>query len=153
MSERIILDERVPYFGDDAMACSESSLRLLIERKVIDLPMDAVKMMTGLHGNINGSGNRYANCGAVNGAIAAIGAVFGRTEPEGDSKTVYRLVEEFLQAFEEKFGSIKCIDLADGRPLESMEQQYNCVEYVLFAADTAQRIIEKEKHRKESDNV
>ena len=147
MSERIILDKRVPYFGDDAMACSESSLRLLIERSVVNLPMDVVKMMTGLHGNINGSGNRYANCGAVNGAIVAIGAVFGRTEPDGDSKTVYRLVEQFLQEFETKFGSIKCISLADGRPLESLEQQYNCVEYVLFAADTAERIINAERQK------
>ena len=147
MGERMILNEKIPYFGDDAMACSESSLRYLIEKGVVDLPMSAVKMMTGLHGNINGSGDRYANCGAVNGAIAAIGSVFGRTEPEGDSKTVYRLVEQFLKEFEEKFGSIKCLSLADGRPLESLQQQYNCVEYVLFAAETAERLIKEEKER------
>ncbi|MBR5520458.1 MAG: C-GCAxxG-C-C family protein [Oscillospiraceae bacterium] len=143
----MIINEKVPYFGDDAMACSESTLRLLIERGVVDLPMSAVKMMTGLHGNINGSGNRYANCGAINGACAAIGSVYGKTEPGHDSSTVYRLVEEFLTAFEEKFGSIKCLGLADGRPLESLEQQYNCAEYVLFAAETVERLLKEEKER------
>ncbi len=138
-----IINEKVPYFGDDAMACSESTLRLLIERGVIDLPMCAVKMMTGLHGNMNGSGNRCANCGSINGGAAAIGSVFGKYEPGHDSSLVYQLVEEFLSAFEEKFGSIKCLQLADGRPLESIEQQKNCAEYVLFAADTVEKLIAK----------
>ncbi len=139
----MIINEKVPYFGDDAMACSESTLRLLIERGVVNLPIEAVKMMTGLHGNINGNGNRYANCGSINGGCAAIGAVFGKYEPGHDSSLVYRLVEEFLASFEEKFGSIKCISLADGRPLESIEQQKNCAEYVLFAAEKVAELIEK----------
>ncbi len=145
-----IINEKVPYFGDDAMACSESTLRLLIERGVVNLPIDAVKMMTGLHGNINGKGNRYANCGSINGACAAIGAAFGKCEPGHDSSLVYRLVEEFLTAFEEKFGSIKCISLADGRPLESLEQQRNCAEYVLFAADTVEKLIAKGRQIQEN---
>ena len=57
----MIINEKVPYFGDDAMACSESTLRLLIERGVIDLPMSAIKMMTGLHGNINGNTAKCAH--------------------------------------------------------------------------------------------
>ncbi len=140
----MVINEKVPYFGDDAMACSESTLRLLIERGVVDLPIEAVKMMTGLHGNINGRGNRYANCGSINGGCAAIGAVFGKNEPGHDSSLVYRLVEEFISEFEKKFGSIKCLGLADGRPLESIEQQKNCAEYVLFAADTVERLIKRE---------
>ena len=142
-----IINEKVPYFGDDAMACSESTLRLLIERGAVDLPMCAVKMMTGLHGNINGNGDRYANCGSVNGACAAIGSVYGKTEPGHDSSTVYRLVEEFISAFEKQFGTIKCLQLADGRPLESIEQQKRCAEYVLFAADTVERLLKEEKER------
>lgn len=39
-----IINEKVPYFGEDFMACSESTLRLLIERKVVDLPKESIKL-------------------------------------------------------------------------------------------------------------
>ena len=66
-----VLNEKIPYFSDDGLSCAESSLRYLIEHGYADLPLDTVRIMTGLHGNMG----RCANCGAVNGCVAAIGAV------------------------------------------------------------------------------
>lgn len=139
-----VINEEVPYFGDDAMACSESTLRLLIERDVIDLPTEAVKMMTGMHGNMG----RCANCGAVNAACAAIGAKYGRTQPDEDSKRVYRLVEEFMQAFEKEFGSVKCTDLLCGNDPADLTQQRRCSEYVLFSAAKVEQLLDKEESDK-----
>ena len=143
-----IINAKIPYFGDDYMACSESTLRYLIENGVVDLPKEAIKLMTGMHGNIDGETNRYANCGAVNGAIAAIGAKYGRTDYTGDNKTVFRLVEEFLTAFENRFHSIKCQGLVGDNDMASFEQQYKCSEYVLFAAATVERLFKEEEERR-----
>lgn len=56
-----VLNEKIPYFSDDGLSCAESTLRYLIEHGYADLPLDTVRIMTGLHGNMG----RCANCGAV----------------------------------------------------------------------------------------
>ncbi len=138
-----IINEKVPFFGDDLMACSESTLRLLIERGVVDLPKEAIKMMTGMHGNMG----RCANCGAVNGAVAAIGAKYGRTDYNQDNKLVFQLVEDFLTAFENKFGSVKCECLIGSNDISNINQQYRCSEYVLFAADTVELLLKRQENK------
>ena len=145
----IVLNPKIPYFNDDGMACSESTLRYLIENQVVDLPITAVKMMTGMHGNMG----RCANCGAVNGAAAAIGAKYGRTEPWEDSKRVYRLVEAFMQEFEGRFGSVKCKDLLLGNDPADMTQQRRCSDYVVAATEIVERLFaeEEEAEKKEKE--
>ena len=51
-----VINEQVPYFDFDGLSCAESTLRCLIERGVIDAPMDTVRMLTGLHGGALGPG-------------------------------------------------------------------------------------------------
>lgn len=127
----MIINERIPYFGDDAMACSESTLRYLIEQGVVDLPIEAVKMMTGMHGNMG----RCANCGAINAGAAALGAAFGRTTPEQSGRLVYEKVEAFQQEFERRFGSTKCEQLLAGNDMADLDQQRRCSEFVLAAIE------------------
>ena len=52
-------------------------------------------------------------CGAVTGAMLAIGLKYGRTRPEDEAakQKTYRLVRELLQRFEAHHGSIVCRDL------------------------------------------
>lgn len=47
-----VLNEKIPYFSDDGLSCAESTLRYLIEHGYADLPLDTVRIMTGLHGNM-----------------------------------------------------------------------------------------------------
>ena len=75
-----VLNEKIPYFSDDGLSCAESTLRYLIEHGYADLPLDTVRIMTGLHGNMG----RCANCGAVNGSVAAIGANILKLKPRID---------------------------------------------------------------------
>ena len=49
-------------------------------------------------------------CGAVTGALMAIGLKHGATTPEGKDE-VYRVTQEFIRRFEEKNGSLICHDL------------------------------------------
>jgi len=52
-------------------------------------------------------------CGAVTGAMLAIGLKYGRTRPEDEAakQKTYGLVRELLQRFEARHGSIVCRDL------------------------------------------
>ena len=140
-----LVNKEIPYFGEDGLACSESRLRLLIERGVVNLPLEAVKLMSGLHGYMNGQGDRGAFCGAINGAIAAMGAAFGRFEAGQSNRDLYRMVEEFIVEFEKQFGSTKCIGLVGATQADREEGQAQCAQYVLWAGEKAARLIEKER--------
>lgn len=52
-------------------------------------------------------------CGAVTGAIMALGLQFGRTgeEDTGARGRLYPKVERLIKAFEAEYGSVRCIDL------------------------------------------
>ena len=133
------LNEKIPYFSDDGLSCAESSLRYLIEHGYADLPVEIVRVMTGLHGNMG----RCANCGAVNGCVLAIGANFGRTEIGQDCSLLYESVERFMQEFEQRFGTVKCDELMEGKNPALMEQQLKCADIVSEAVDMAARIIDE----------
>ncbi len=135
-----LINKEIPYFGEEGLSCSQSTLRLLIERGVLDLPIETVKLMTYLHGNKK----RDAHCGAVNGACVALGAEFGFYEVGGhhDGRG-YALTEEFLQAFEEKFGNVRCQELVGKTIKERVDGQWTCAEYVVWAADKVEELIKK----------
>lgn len=135
-----LINKEVPYFGEEGLSCSQSTLRLLIERGVVNLPIETVKLMTYLHGNKK----RDAHCGAVNAACVALGAEFGFYEVGGhlDGRG-YALTEEFLQAFEEKFGNVRCQELVGKTVKERVDGQWTCAEYVVWAADKIEELIKK----------
>ena len=137
------INEQVPYFDFHGLSCSESTLRCLIERGVVDLPLDAVKMMTGMHGGAFGHG-RGAMCGALTGGAAALGWVLGRTDPSVSSRRLIEAEARFVNAFEEKFGAVSCDDLMVYEEA-SKEQLTRCADQVVFAVETVTRILEEER--------
>lgn len=131
--------KKSPTSVTTASPVRRAPLRYLIEHGYADLPLDTVRIMTGLHGNMG----RCANCGAVNGSVAAIGANFGRREVGEDMTLLYELTERFMQEFEQTFGSVKCAELMEGKDPALMEQQHKCADIVAGAVDIAARIIEE----------
>ena len=136
-----VINEQVPYFDFDGLSCAESTLRCLIERGVIDAPMHTVRMLTGLHGGALGPGGY---CGAINGGVAALGWVLGRTEPTQDSKRLQRVEREFVDAFHEKFGEYTCEALLT-EDEASRSQLERCADQVVWAVETVTRILERER--------
>lgn len=64
-------------------------------------------MMTGFGGGMQ----RGTTCGAVVGAVAALGWATGRTEPEQAREPSAKAVREFLREFENSFGTLNCREL------------------------------------------
>lgn len=67
----------------------------------------ALKLASPFGGGIARRGNV---CGAVSGALLALGLARGADTPAGKDQ-IYRLSQEFMRRFEEKHGTILCREL------------------------------------------
>jgi C_GCAxxG_C_C family probable redox protein len=92
-----------------------------------------------------GMGRSQETCGAVTGALMAIGLKYGFTRPDDQARkdAVLRKSREFMARFREEFGTLKCKDLL-GLDLntdagQAMHKELNqreliCVKCVSYAA-------------------
>ena len=133
--------EVTEYFYNGGLNCAESTLRCLIENGIIDAPPEAVRMMTGFGGGMQ----RGTTCGAVIGAVAALGWVTGRTEPEQSRQPSAEAVREFLRAFEDTFGTLNCRELqavyVKEHALKSEGMYRRCTVFVEKAIELVQDIL------------
>ncbi len=101
--------------------CAQSVLWAFCE----DLGLDADTALRVACGFGGGMGRRQEVCGAVSGAIMAIGLKHGRGEGEDRAVTdaAYAKVRELMALFEARLGSYVCRDLLDGCDLRTEEGQ------------------------------
>ncbi len=92
---------------ESGLYCAESVLLSITEAKGIESPL-IPKIATGFCSGISRSLNL---CGAVSGAIMAIGIFAGRDTPEEPVEPCYSLIQELLTRFTEKFESSNCYEL------------------------------------------
>ena len=132
------------YFYKGGLNCAETVMRCLIENGVIDLPIETVRMMTGFGGGMK----RGTVCGAVVGAVSAIGAKKGRVSTDESKKPAQDDVKIFLKRFEEKFGTIYCKQLqrkyVKDRKHKSEGMYRVCTAFVEEAYALAKELIETE---------
>lgn len=90
-------------------SCSQAVLAAFSETLGLDRER-ALKISQPFGGGMAGLG---MTCGAVTGAMLAIGLKYGRTRPEDEEakQKTYRLVRELLLRFKGLHGSIVCRDL------------------------------------------
>ena len=135
------------YFYKGGLNCAESTLRCLIEAGAIDAPPEAVRMMTGFGGGMQ----RGTTCGAVVGAVAALGWATGRTEPGQSREASAREVREFLRRFEACFGTLDCRALqatyVKDHALKSEGMYRSCTVFVEKAVELVQEILADEKEQ------
>ena len=98
------------YFESRRLSCSEASL--LVLNRVFGGEMtdeQAISLGCGFGGGIGGSG---CACGAISGAVMALGLFLGTGKKGAPSKKRLRkLVGEFHDRFREVSGSVCCRDL------------------------------------------
>jgi C_GCAxxG_C_C family probable redox protein len=95
--------------------CAESVFEAVIACVDVSLPHETMCLMTGFGG---GGGLFGDTCGALVGAMAALGAVYGRREVPTQAKAaseeiygnpgLYRLFNRLPNEFKQRFGSTQC---------------------------------------------
>ena len=129
--------------------CAESVLMAVAEAK--DIQSELIPMIAT--GFCSGVARTGGTCGAVNGAIMALGLVFGRTDPSKPVDESYDAVGEFLKAFQQKFQSTNCqqllkVDLGTDEGQNSFNSNNligQCLGYAEEATRMAMTIIEAKK--------
>lgn len=104
-----------------------------------------------------GAGISYMQetCGAVTGALMAIGLKFGKGEngTNEDKERAYKKSQYFFSEFRKIHGSVRCRDLMEGLDMNTSEGmakihelnlfQINCARYVQTAVEITEKIINK----------
>ena len=128
--------------------CAESVL--LGVTKACGLECECVpRIATGFGGGVSSCGEI---CGALTGAVMAMGLKFGRESAEDveAKNALYEKVQNLLDSFKREFGTIRCLELTecDFRTPEGKEKAKEldlhgglCRKFVEFAANEAAQMI------------
>lgn len=102
-----------------------------------------------------GIARRQETCGAVTGALLALGLRYGKGEngSEDDKKRAYEVAQHFIKDFETEFGSIVCLQLLDNNQMDTDEGataiakedmfRTRCAKYVKFAVERTEEYLKK----------
>jgi len=117
--------------------CAECVFEAFISVVDVELPHETMCTMSGFGA---GGGLFGDNCGALVGAFAALGAIYGRRQMPPDFKTgkeelygnpgLYRLFNRLPNEFKQRFGSTQCRVLT-----EKWHQDWHCKERALFCRE------------------
>ena len=118
------LGDRAVSKLSEGFNCSQSVLFAACDR----LPFNQDTALRVGCGFGAGMGRKEEVCGAVTGAIMALGLAFGRGENEDKSRTetTYAKTRDFMDRFQARHGSCLCRTLLDGCDLltEDGQRQY-----------------------------
>jgi len=139
-------DKAVAIFKE-GFSCSQAVLAAYCERFGLDLDT-AMKISTGFGGGMH----LKQTCGAVTGAIMAIGLKYGRTKADDQASKAktYEIVAEFANEFKRRHGSIACLELigCDITTPEGMQQARDeklfasvCTKLITTATEILDRIL------------
>jgi len=139
--------EAVQYFKQ-GFSCSQAVLAAVSEPLGLEKEK-ALKIAQAFGGGMARMG---LTCGAVTGAMLAIGLKHGRTRPEDEEakERTYRLVHDLLRQFQARHGSIVCreligVDLStpEGHRLGAERGVFDnlCPRFVSDAVEVLERIL------------
>jgi C_GCAxxG_C_C family probable redox protein len=92
---------------DAGWSCAESVVAELAQRQGIESDL-LPAIATGFCGGVSRTGGM---CGAVSGAVMAIGLVNGRRSAADSREATYSAVQALVDGFAKQFGSIACPEL------------------------------------------
>jgi C_GCAxxG_C_C family probable redox protein len=90
------------YYWKEDINCATAVLRILSEVFDIELNHQVLAAATGMHG----AGEYGAQCGLVEGSVMFLGIFAQHRGCPGSDTVAWSF--EFAQAFEERFGSLRC---------------------------------------------
>ncbi|HPL63580.1 MAG: C-GCAxxG-C-C family protein [Syntrophales bacterium] len=122
--------------------CAECVTEAVLSLVDTGLPPEVKKVATGFGGGVGLFGD---TCGAITGAVIAVGTVHGRSAlPEGEGKEaakksaqqlygkpgLYRLFNQIPNKLQEKFGNTLCRELTS-----KWKDQWLCRDHALFCRE------------------
>lgn len=102
-----------------------------------------------------GIARRQEMCGAVTGALLALGLKYGKGEngTDEDKKRAYAVAQDFMKDFETEFGSVVCLHLLDNNRMDTeegaatieKEDMFNthCTKYVKYAVEKTEELLNR----------
>jgi C_GCAxxG_C_C family probable redox protein len=132
---------------DAGWMCAESVVAALARRQGVESDL-LPAIATGFCGGVS---RRGGMCGAVSGAVMAIGLVGGRHSAADSQEGTYAAVQALVDGFAKEFGSINCRELI-GVDLGTEEGRAafrarglikRCRGFACRAAETAAEIIDR----------
>ena len=122
--------EKAVKYHRNKFNCSQSVLAVFSEDYGIS-ENNCLKIACAFGG---GMGRLQYTCGAVTGALMAIGLKYGKAldDPEEKKLMTYSKTKEFFSEFEKLHGSINCQELLDGLNLRDPEDFKKIIDEKLF---------------------
>lgn len=128
------------YFRQ-GLNCSECVLRSFLDLHDVDLPDAILAMATGFGG---GMGHTKNTCGAISGAVLALGTVKGRRNPfaletpgerAGELKPIYDVFGRMIREIEAEYGTLICRELSDPHgEFEGKTRKKNCQQLIGYCS-------------------
>lgn len=104
--------------------CSEAVFTVINDYLGQPLPPETVRITSGFPVGIGHAG---CTCGALNGAVIALGLKYGRTGPRQNNEKIIALSKELHDEFKKLFGSTCCRVLIKGFTFGSPEHLEHCI--------------------------
>lgn len=105
--------EEQANLASDKLLSGFNCAQAVLYARASELGADKDQLLKVACGFGSGISRQQHVCGAVSGAVMAIGLKYGRGDTDSKAKTedVYGRVQEFLDEFKDRHGSIMCRDL------------------------------------------
>ena len=129
---------RNDYMQKNDFNCAETMLRAANEAYDIGLSEEALRAASPFGGGMG----REGACGAMTGALMALGIMRGSGKSHEDPR-LGELRDEFVRRFEERFGSTECAAIK----ARHRDPVKNCQVVVEGAAEILEDVLERSGHR------
>ncbi|OGL40199.1 MAG: hypothetical protein A3C43_06480 [Candidatus Schekmanbacteria bacterium RIFCSPHIGHO2_02_FULL_38_11] len=100
--------------------CAEAVLSAFNDALKLNLD---VKVATAMGGGIGAAKNL---CGALNGGVIVIGAIFGRNTPNEKVDKIYPIAKAFHDKFRETFATTSCFEITKDIEWKSAAHKEHC---------------------------
>jgi C_GCAxxG_C_C family probable redox protein len=132
--------------------CAESVFTAIYAELDTDLPPEVMSLVTGFG---SGGGLYGGTCGSLNGAIVALGLVYGRRQPPTGTPEekkaqlygnpgIYRIFNRLSNVFQEKYGTTQCREITKpwhGQQWFTKDRLKTCLGTVAFMAEKAAEMV------------
>lgn len=146
-----LADELSRGYFRQGLNCAECVLRTFMDIYDCGVPDEAICMATGFGG---GMGHTKNTCGAITGAVLALGLLKGRRDPFGPKEEmgarvrhlqgeIYPVFGGMIEEMEQHFGTLICREMArQFEDFDSKPRKKNCMETIAFCAALAVKYAE-----------